>query len=255
MIYDANGQQFEYCDKLFKNDSVINCELLNEQEILEYNIKVGLFSVGRINFIKSNCENSKLINAEIIGYTKGLTNLFFDLDVKYESYFLDNEYTPLKFIKLIYESGNTKEEEICFNDKLNKAHYKNKNKIEKQFFLYENKLFDLVSGIYFFRSKINIINKENSRFQIQYIHNRNGIKNLEIDFLGIDQIKVYGSVIEAKKFLCVFESKNKLLKNKTEVYFWVSNDQYKLPIFIEARTRFSKVKIILKNISDYIDIS
>lgn len=255
MIYDIYGQELKYCDKLFENDTTINCAPLNEQEILEYNIKVGLLSVGRINFIKSNCKNSKLINAEIVGYTKGLTNLFFDLNVNYESYFLDKEYTPHKFIKLIYESGNTKQEEICFDDKLKKAHYKNKNNIEEQFFLYENRLFDLVSGIYFFRSKIKVINKENSSFQIQYIHNGDGIKNLKIDFLGIDEIKVSGSVLQAKKFLCVFESKNKLLKNKTEVYFWVSSDKYKLPIFIEARTRFSKVKIELKNISDYIDIS
>ena len=144
MIHDTNGQQLEYCDELFKNDSIINCELLNKQEILEYRIKVGLFSVGRINFIKSNCKNSKLINAKILGYTEGLANFFFDLDVKYESYFLVNDYTPLKFKKFIYESGNTKEEEICFDHKLKKVHYQNKNNEEKHYFLFEKKLFDLV---------------------------------------------------------------------------------------------------------------
>ena len=79
MIYGANAQEFEYRDKSFKNGTIINCELLKEQEFLEYNIKVGLLSVGEINFRKSNCKDSKLIYAEIKGYTKGIGKLFFNL--------------------------------------------------------------------------------------------------------------------------------------------------------------------------------
>lgn len=76
VIYGANSQEFEYSDKSFKNGTIINCELLKEQEFLEYSIKVGLLSVGEINFRKSNCKDSKLNYAEINGYTKGIGKLF-----------------------------------------------------------------------------------------------------------------------------------------------------------------------------------
>jgi len=252
LIFDAYGHRIYHSDKLFKNDTIINCEFLKKQELLEYNIKVGLVTVGRINFRKSFCKDSKVINAEIVGYTKGLGKLFFDLNVNYESYFVDQEYTPIKFIKTINESGNKKQEEIYFNNKLKEAYYQNTKDTEGKFFFYENKLFDLVSGIYFFRSKTDNINKDTSKLQIPYLHNGNGIKKLKFDFVGIEKIKVSNVLIKTKKFLCVFESKNKLFQNKNEVYFWVSDDKYNIPIIIETRTKLSKIKIELKNYSDTI---
>ena len=247
MIFDAYGFQFYYNDKLPKNDTIINCKFSKNQELLEYNIKVGLVSVGAINFRKSYCKDSKVINAEIIGYTKGIGKLFFDLSASYESYFADQEYTPFKFIKSIYESGNKKRDEIYFNKKLKKAYYKNTKDSERHFFFYENKLFDLVSGMYFFRSKIDKINNDNTQFQIPYIHNGTGIKNLKFDFVGTEEIKVSNEFFKTKKFLSTFESKNKLFQNKNEIYLWVSDDQYNIPIVIETKTRLSKIKIVLKN--------
>lgn len=247
MFFDAYGSQIHQSNKLPKNDTIINCEFLKKQEFLEYNIKVGLFTVGKVNFRKSFCEDSKVINAEIVGYTKGLGKLFFDLNVNYESYFIDQKYTPIKFIKSIYENGNKKQEEIYFNNKLKKAYYYNTKDTQGKIFFYKKKLFDLVSAIYLFRSKTNNINKHTSKLQIPYLHNGNGIKKLRFDFVGIDTIKTSKTLIKTKKFLCIFYSKNKLFKNKNEVYFWVSDDKYNIPIIIETRTKLSKIKIELIN--------
>lgn len=254
MIYGANAQEFEYRDKSFKNGTIINCELLKEQEFLEYNIKVGLLSVGEINFRKSNCKDSKLIYAEIKGYTKGIGKLFFNLIVSYKSFFLKKEFTPLKFIKLISEGDDQKQEEIYFNDNLKKAYYQNKKNDEGRFFFYENKLFDLISGIYFFRSNMDIIFKDSSSFHMPYLHNGKGIKNLKIELVGIDKIKISNVSLKAKKFLCVFESTNKLLQKKSEVYFWISDDQYNLPLCIETKVSLSKIKVELKNVSDHLNL-
>lgn len=247
MFFDAYGSQIHQSNKLPKNDTIINCEFLKKQEFLEYNIKVGLFTVGKVNFRKSFCEDSKVINAEIVGYTKGLGKLFFDLNVNYESYFIDQKYTPIKFIKSIYENGNKKQEEIYFNNKLKKAYYYNTKDTQGKIFFYKKKLFDLVSAIYLFRSKTNNINKHTSKLQIPYLDNGNGIKKLRFDFVGIDTIKTSKTLIKTKKFLCIFYSKNKLFKNKNEVYFWVSDDKYNIPIIIETRTKLSKIKIELIN--------
>ena len=246
MIFDAYGHQFYYNDKPTKNDTIINCKFFENQELLEYNIKVGLVSVGRIKFRKSYCKDSNVINAEIIGYTSGIGKLFFDLNANYESYFANQEYTPFKFIKSIHESGNKKQDEIYFNKKLKNAYYKNTKDNEGKFFFYKNKLFDLVSGMYLFRSKIDKINKYNTKFQIPYIHNGTGIKNLKFDFVGMEEIKVSNVFVKTKKFLSTFESKNKLFQNQNEIYLWVSDDQYNIPIIIETKTRLSKIKILLK---------
>ena len=252
VFFDSYGFQIHQSNKFFKNDTIINCEFLKKQEFLEYNIKVGLVTVGKVNFRKSSCEDSKLINAEIVGYTKGLGKLFFDLNVNYESYFMDQEYTPIKFIKSIYENGNKKQEEIYFNNKYKKAYYLNTKVTKGKVFFYKNKLFDLVSAIYLFRSKTYNNNKYTSKIQIPYLHNGNGIKKLRFDFVGIDTIKTSKTLIKTKKYLCVFDSKNKLFQNKNEIYFWVSDDEYNIPIIIETRTKLSKIKIELINYTDAI---
>ena len=252
MFFDAYGFQIHQSNKFLKNDTIINCEFLKKQEFLEYDIKVGLVTVGKVNFRKSLCEDSKLINAEIVGYTKGLGKLFFDLNVNYESYFIDKKYTPIKFIKSICENGNKKQEEIYFNNKLKKAYYRNTRDTQGKIFFYKNKLFDLVSAIYLFRSKTYNINMYTSKLQIPYLHNGNGIKKLRFDFVGIDTIKISKTLIKTKKYLCNFDSKNKLFQNKNEVYFWVSDDKYNIPIIIETRTKLSKIKIVLINYNDAI---
>tara|TARA_B100001057_G_scaffold501303_1_gene623615 strand:+ start:2129 stop:2929 length:801 start_codon:yes stop_codon:yes gene_type:complete len=248
IICGANAQEIEYSNKSFKNGTIINCKLSKEQEFLEYNIKVGLLSVGEINFRKSNCKDSKLTCAEIKAYTKGIGKLFFNLNVSYKSFFSKKEFTSLKFIKLINEGDDQKQEEIYFNNNLKKAYYQNKENEEGRFFLYENKIFDLISGIYFFRSNMNIIFKDSSSFHMPYIHNGKGIKKLKIELVGIDNIKISNVTLKAKKFLCFFESTNKLLQKKSEVYFWISDDKYNLPLCFETKVRLSKIKIELKNI-------
>ena len=254
LIYGANAQEIEFSNESFKNGTITNCELLKEQEFLEYNIKVGLISVGEINFRKYNCKNSNLTHAEIKGYTKGISKLFFNLIVNYKSSFLKKKFTPIKFIKSIIEGDEQKLEEIYFNDNLKKAYYQNKGDDKGRFFIYEKELFDLVSGIYFFRSNMDVIFKDSSLFNMPYLHNGSGIKNLKIELIGDDKIKISNVFLKSKKFSCVFESTNKLLPKKGEIYFWISDDQYNLPLCFETKLRLSNVKIELKNLSDHLDL-
>jgi hypothetical protein len=252
MVQVTQSQQLEYLDKTFFKESIDNSKLLKEKEFLKYDIKVGLFSVGIINFKKFFQKDSEIIIVDVKGYTKGLAKLFFNLNVNYKSFFLEKEFLTLKLIKLINEDGNKKREEILFNNRLKKVYYQDKKNEEGEFFFYENKLFDLVSGIYFFRSNINIFYNGSSLFNIPYIHNGEGIKNLKIKLVGNDKISISDVYYRSKKFLCVFESTNKLFEKRSEVYFWISDDQFKLPLRIETKTRISKIKIELKNVSDYI---
>ena len=46
----------------------------------------------------------------------------------------------------------------------------------------------------------------------------------------------------------------KLLQKKSEVYFWISDDQYNLPLCIETKVRLSKIKIELKNVYDHLNL-
>ena len=252
VIEAAYAQKLDHLDKTFVLDSIRYSELLKEQEFLEYDVKVGFFSVGIINFRKFFRENSNVILSEVKGYTKGLAKLFFNLDVDYKSFFLEKEFIPLLLVKLIKEGDQKKIEEISFDNNLKRAYYQNKKNEEGEFFFYENKMFDLFSGFNFFRSNINTIYKDSSTFHMPYIHNGSGIKTLKIDLVGIDKILISNILFKAIKFLCVFESTNKLFEKKTEVYFWVSDDKYNLPLYIETKTRISKVKIELKNAPSYL---
>lgn len=249
MIQVTYSQEF---DNIIVKDSTDEYELLKEQEFLKYDIKSGIFSVGKINFKKKILKDSKINIFDLEGYTKGFVKLFLKLNVNYKSFYLEKENLTLKLVKLINEGDNKKIEEILFDNTQKKVYYQNKKNKKGKFFFYENKLFDLISGFHFFRSNINNIYDDSSLFYMSYIHNGDGIKTIKIELLGNDRISISNVNYRTKKFVCVFDSKNKLLKNKSEVYFWISDDQFNLPLRFETKVMFYKVRVELKNVDDYL---
>jgi len=184
------------------------------------------------------------------GLSIGLGKILYNLSFRYISYYFSPQFIPLKFVKIVTEWNDSKREEIYFNENKKQVNFKNKKNDLEIFFSNDEKLFDLISGIQFFRLNMNSIYKNSSSFHLSYIHNRNGKKNLNIELLGNDYIKISRRYFRAKKFYCVLESSNKLVPEKTEVYFWISDDKNKLPLYLETKIRFSKIKIELNKRTD-----
>lgn len=240
----------------FENNTIIenvheNCQFLEQKELFEYELKVGLFPVGNMIFNEKVCSDSKNIYADLIATSKGLGKIFFDLNVQYSSYILKNTLNPIKFIKKINEGGDFKQEEITFTNSSKQAIFTKKSTQVKQVFSSEKRLFDLVSGIAFMRAKFDSIFKNSSSFNIPYVHNGTGIKTLSIDFVGIDSINVSDVYIKTRKFYSVFESSNLMFRKKNEVYFWISDDENRIPLYLETNIGITKLKIELKNLSAY----
>ncbi len=107
------------------------------------------FKMSYSGFLKAgnatlSVSETKLNNKEVYhvvgkGWTSGMIKWFFKVKDQYESYFDKNTLVPYKFIRKIDEGGYTKDIEINFDHKVNKAIVNDKKHNVKKEFSYQIK--------------------------------------------------------------------------------------------------------------------
>lgn len=171
------------------------------------------------------------------GKTTGPVNLFFKVRDRYESYFDKETGVPYKFIRKIDEGGHTKDIEIEFNHKEQKAVVNNKKHKEVKTIATEKDVQDMVSMYYHLRNSINIddlevgdeiktnmfFDEENYGFKLKYL----GRETIEVDINNSD-VKV-----KSLKFR-PYVMAGRVFKEEESLTLWVSADKNKIPLKIKA---------------------
>lgn len=171
------------------------------------------------------------------GKTTGPVNLFFKVRDRYESYFDKETGVPYKFIRKIDEGGHTKDIEIEFNHKEQKAVVNNKKHKEVKTIATEKGVQDMVSMYYHLRNSINIgdlevgdeiktnmfFDEENYGFKLKYL----GRETIEVDINNSD-VKV-----KSLKFR-PYVMAGRVFKEEESLTLWVSADKNKIPLKIKA---------------------
>lgn len=124
------------------------------------------FKMSYSGFLKAGnatlyVKETKLDNKEVYhvigkGWTSGMIKWFFKVKDRYESYFDRTTLLPYKFIRNIDEGGHTKDLEVDFDHKNNKAYVNDKKHKTKSVFDTKPNVQDMVSTYYYLRNKINI---------------------------------------------------------------------------------------------------
>ncbi|MDX1278051.1 DUF3108 domain-containing protein [Oceanihabitans sediminis] len=167
------------------------------------------------------------------GWTTGAIKWFFKVKDRYESYFDKQTLLPYRFIRNIDEGGHTKDIEIHFDQKNQKAYVHNKKYHEKSVIDTKPNVQDMVSMYYYLRNKIDIaslkvgdeihtdmfFDEENYGFKLKYL----GEEIISTKFGKVQTVKFRPYVMAGRVF-----------KEEESLTLWVSKDKNKVPLRIKA---------------------
>lgn len=183
-------------------------------------------------------KDTKLGNKEVFhvvgkGWTTGMIKWFFRVKDRYESYFDKDFIIPYRFIRNIDEGGYTKDIEIYFDQKNNKAHVNNKKHKTKKVIDTKPNVHDMVSAFYYLRNNLNTDNlKVGDEVQVDmfFDYENHGFK---LRFLGEETIHTSFGDIKSLKFR-PYVMAGRVFKKEESLMVWVTKDKNKVPLRIKA---------------------
>ncbi len=216
-------------------------------EWFKFRIHYGLINAGyaTLEVQESTRNNKKVFHAIGRGYTTGVSRFFFKVNDNYESYFDKETGKPYQFVRKIDEGGYTKNQEGFFNQSKNQVLVKDyKNKTENTYLFPENAQ-DIISAFYYLRNhptidKINIgdsviidmfFDNETTKFKLKYI----GKQDIETKF-GTIPTMVFRPLVQS----------GRIFKEQESLTVWISDDDNKLPVRIQASLVVGSIKADLE---------
>ena len=212
-------------------------------EWFKFRIHYGIVNAGYATLeVKEDVKNNrKVFHAIGRGYTTGMTKLFFKVDDDYESFFDKETGNPYQYIRKIDEGGYKKDQEGFFNqgsDKILVKDYKNNN--EKTFPV-PNNVQDILSTFYYLRNHPTIdklkvgesisidmfFDEDTTKFKLKYI----GKEDLETKF-GTIPTMIFRPYVQA----------GRVFKEQESLTVWISDDDNKIPLRIEASLAVGSIK-------------
>ena len=234
-----------------KNDSL---DRLTAEKDDRSAFKPGEWLKFRIHYGFLNASYATLqVNSEILdgtpvyhvvgnGRTTGFASIFFKVDDTYESYFDKKNGRPYKFIRKINEGGYTKDIEVNFDYKKDVAVLNDKKKDKKFKFTIEEDIQDLVSAFYFLRNNYKaqdlVVGKT---IDLDVLYDDDGVFKFKLKYLGTEVLKTKYGRVECLKFRPYVQS-GRVFKEQESLSLWVSNDDNRIPIRIQADLRVGAIK-------------
>lgn len=180
------------------------------------------------------------------GKTTGWASVFFNVDDTYESYFDKKDGKPYKFIRKIDEGGYTKDIEINFDHKKDKAVLNDKKNKKKYNFDLKDSIQDLISAFYYLRNNYDpkdLVKGE--AIKLKMLYDDDGVFNFKLKYLGTEIVKTKFGKVECYKFRPLVQS-GRVFKEQESLSLWVSTDKNRIPIRIKADLAVGSIKADLE---------
>lgn len=180
---------------------------------------------------ETELNGKKVLHSKGTGWTSGMIKWFFKVDDTYESYFDKDSVKPYIFKRKIDEGGYKKDRQITFNYNTNEAYIQDFLK-QKDTSIAVNRIQDMLSSFYYLR------NKDVRNFKIgdeiaidMFLDNQ--IYRFKLRFLGKELLKTKFGKVKTLKFRPIVQS-GRIFKAEESVTIWVTADDNKIPIKMEA---------------------
>jgi hypothetical protein len=159
----------------------------------------------------------------------------------YESYFDKITGNPYQFVRKIDEGGYTKNQEGFFNQSNTQVLVKDyKSNTEKKFPI-PNNTQDIVSTFYYLRNHPNVDKlKIGESITIDMFFDNETTK-FKLKFIGREQILTKFGTISTMIFRPLVQS-GRVFKEEESLTVWISDDNNKLPIRIQASLAVGSIK-------------
>lgn len=217
-------------------------------EWFKFRIHYGFVNAGyaTLEVKEAVLHNEKVFHLIGKGQTTGISRFFFKVDDLYESYIDEKTYVPYQFLRKINEGGYTKNQEGFFTPQQNKITVKDyKHKTEKTFAIPKNTQ-DILSAFYYLRNFATIDDiKPGEYIAIDMFFDEETTK-FKLKFIGRENIKTkFGTV--ASMIFKPYVFSGRVFKEQESVTVWISDDDNKIPLRIQANLVVGSIKADLES--------
>lgn len=213
-------------------------------EWLKFRMHYGFLnaSYATLHVKSAKIDNVPVYHVVGRGQTTGFASVFFKVDDTYESYFGMEDGKPYKFVRKINEGGYTKDVEINFNHKEDKAVLNDKKNKKKFDFELQDSIQDLISAFYYLRNNYIPENLEVGKaVSLKMLYDDDGIFDFKLMYLGKEVVKTKFGKVECYKFRPMVQS-GRVFKEQESLSLWVSADENRIPIRISADLSVGAIK-------------
>ena len=233
----------------------IETKAFTHGEIVKYNAYYNWgfiwINAGEVEFTVTSkkYEERNVYHLYAYGTSYKSYDWIFKLREKYQAYIDSETLLPLWYERDVTEGSYTAFEDYRFDYKNNEIHtyvQKRSNPGVTGTLPITPCLFDVLSAIYYFRS-INVNKcKPGDKLPIKMILDSQ-VYNLYIRYLGKEDVKTRNN----KKYKCLKFSiqlvEGTVFKGGEDAFVWVTDDENKVPVIVEAQILVGTVKAILND--------
>lgn len=216
-------------------------------EWLSFKIKYGWFKASKATLEINDTiyEGKNLHHVVGKGKSVGLLDVFFKVRDQYET-FIDDEGLPHKFVRDINEGGYKKHKELYFDHHKNTVEVKDFKHNTTDHFDIKPKSQDMLSAFYKLRNIIgNDDLKKGQEFNLNmFFDNEN--YDFKTKFLGEEIVDTKFGKIKCLKFR-PYVMADRVFEAEESLTFWVSADENKVPVKIEAKLAVGSLVAELDN--------
>ena len=178
------------------------------------------------------------------GETVGVSRWFFKVEDDYQSYIDREKDIPYKFIRKIDEGGYTKDIEVDFNHYVRKATVNDKKHNETSVFSFPEETQDMISAFYYLRNNLDTKNiREGDIMEMNMFFDKENFK-FQLKFIGREVLNTKFGRINTLIFRPYVQS-GRVFKEKESLTVWVSDDDNKIPLLVQASLAVGSLKATL----------
>ena len=205
-------------------------------EWLDFKIKYGWFNTSKaqLEVEKTELNNQDVFHVTGNGKSVGLLDVFFKVRDRYETYISTESGLPLRFIRDISEGGYVKNKILHFDHTTGQVEVEDLKHNTKNTFGTKPNTQDMLSAFYKLRNTIDVENLEiGQEFNINMFFDDENY-DFKTKFLGYETLDTKYGKVACLKFR-PYVMADRVFKESESLTFWVTADQNKIPVKIEAK--------------------
>ena len=211
-------------------------------EVLRYRISYGFMDAGEAILEVTNTDKKggsrELLHVKGTGRTLGGFNSFFKVTDTYESFIDKKGIFPWYFVRRVDEGGYKINQDYTFIQDKEKVSTGDKKEFKTSLGIQ-----DMISSFYYARTLNFKKMKKNDTFEFNCFMDEE-VFLLKVKFVGDEVIHIRKGKFNCHKFVPVIQT-GRLFKNESDVNFWITNDENRIPILVKAKIPVGVIKMHL----------
>ena len=223
-------------------------DAFQDGEWFRFRMRYGFLnaSYATVMLRETSFRDQDVYHVAATGKTTGFARWFFKVDDSFDSYFQKDIIRPLHFVRNISEGNYKRHNEIDFDHSAQTAVMHDLLRKTKTQVPYAPNLQDLVSTFYFLRNHFDLAGIQiGETASVDLIYDKEPFA-FRFRFLGYENLKTKFGVVPCIKFR-PYVDQGRIFRENGGLSLWISNDNNRIPIRIEADLRVGSIDVDLES--------